>query len=171
MQSEAIEAYFRIFSYKEFMLHHAEELPPHSVWNVYRDEEPKFMKTVGQFPSNKVLKNSNIVTSHAIYKLKANDDGSLKMKARIAPHGNKNNDRDKLKTDSSQCPPSGIQILTLIATMIQWPISKIDFVSPFLQTGDANRDVYVIPLLECRRRSFYWLQLTSVYVLVNDNGK
>ena len=74
-------------------------------------------------------------------------------------------------TDSSQCPPTGIQILTSIATVMKWLISKIDFVSAFLQTGDAKRNVYVIPPRECRRRSYYWLLLTSAYGLVNANAK
>ena len=52
-----------------------------------------------------------------------------------------------------------------------WPIAKIDFTSAFLQTGDAKRDVYVIPPRECKNRSFYWLLLTSAYGLVNANAK
>ncbi len=36
---EALEIYFIVFANKEFMLHQAERLPPHSVWNAYEDEE------------------------------------------------------------------------------------------------------------------------------------
>ncbi len=54
---------------------------------------------------------------------------------------------------------------------MKWPLAKIDFVNAFLQTGDAKRDVYVIPPRECRRRSSYWLLLTSAYGLVNANAK
>ena len=106
-----------------------------------------------------------------IYKVKANNDGSLKMKARIAPHGNKQKDRDKFKTDSTQCPPTGIRIMTSIATIVQRPISTIDFVRAFLQTGESKRDFYVLPPRECRKRSFNWLFLTSAYGLVNANAK
>ena len=45
----------------------------------------------------------------------------------------------------------------------------MNFVSAFLQTGDAKRNVYVIPLRECRRRSFYWLLLNFAHGLVNSN--
>ena len=171
IHSEAMEAYFKAFIQKDFMLHHAEELPPRALYNAYKDEVQKFMKTVRQVPINKVPRNSNIITSLVIYKVKANDDGVLKMKARIVPHANKDKDRDTLKTDSSQCPPTGIRILTSIATIMHWTISKIDFVSAFLQIGDAKRDVYAIPPRECRKRSFYWLLLTSAYGLVNSNAK
>ena len=93
------------------------------------------------------------------------------MKARIAPYVNKDNDLDNLKTDLFQFSPTGIRILTSIATMMQWLISKIDFVSAFLQTGDARRDVSVIAPRECRKRSFNWLLLTSAYGLAKANAK
>ena len=127
IQTEVLEAYFKMFSQKDFLLHHAEGLPSHPLWNAYKDEEQKFMKTVREIPINKVPKNSIIMTGHVIYKVKGNDDGSLKMKARIAPHGNKGKDRFNLKTDSSQCSPTGIRILTSIATIMKYPISRIDF--------------------------------------------
>ena len=62
------------------------------------------------------------------------------MKARIAPHGNKDSEKDGLKTDSTSCPPTGIRALLSIATIHKWPLAKIDFKSAFLQTGDAKRD-------------------------------
>ena len=171
VHKEALEAYYKSFAHKEFMIHQAEGLPPHPVWNAYKEEESKFMKTVREVSIDKVPKDSNVITSHVIYKVKANDNGSLKMKARIAPHGNKDKDRFELKTDSAQCPPTGIRILASVSTIMKWPIAKIDFASAFLQTGDAKRDVYVIPPRECRRRSNYWLLLTSAYGLVNANAK
>ncbi len=41
---EALEIYFKVFVHKEFMLHQAEGLSPHPVWNAYEDEESKFLK-------------------------------------------------------------------------------------------------------------------------------
>ncbi len=129
------------------------------------------MKTVREFSIEKIPRYSNIIRSHVIYKVKGNDDGSLKMKAQIAPHGNEDKDHHELKTDSAQCPSTGIRILTSIATIMKWPIAKIDFAGAFLQTGDAKRDVYFISPRECRRRSNYWLLLTSAYGFVYANAK
>ena len=53
------------------------------------------MKTVREVPVEKVPKNSNIITSYVNYKVKENVGGSLKIKARIAPHSNKNKDTDE----------------------------------------------------------------------------
>ena len=62
------------------MLHQAEGLPTHHVWNAYKDEEVNFMKTVREFSVTKVPKGSNVIPSHLIYKLKANNDSSLHMR-------------------------------------------------------------------------------------------
>ena len=105
-----------------------------------------------------------------IYKVKENDDFSLKMTARIATHGNQYKEKDKLETVSSQCP-TGIQILLSIATMMKCSLSKINFTSAFLQTGACKREVYVVPPRECRRKLFYRLLVTSTYGLVNANAK
>lgn len=51
-------------------------------------------------------------------------------------------------------------------------ISKIDFEAVFLMSGDARRDVYVIPPRECKTRYwYYWLLLAASYGLVNTNAK
>ena len=74
--NEALQLHFQVFTHMEFMLHQAEGLPPHRVWNAYRDEEIKFLKTFREIPIHKVQKNSIIITSRITYKVK-NDDGSL----------------------------------------------------------------------------------------------
>lgn len=85
------------------MLHHAKVESPHPAWNAYREEEIKFMKTVREVAINDVPQNANIITNHVIYKVKANVDGTLKMKAQIATHGNEDSDRHLLKTDYCEC--------------------------------------------------------------------
>lgn len=47
----------------------------------------------------------------------------------------------------------------------------MDVQSAFLQTGNADRNVYVVPPRESKNRSFYWLLLTAAYGLVNANAK
>ena len=50
-------------------------------------------------------------------------------------------------------------------------LTKIDFTSAYLQTGDARRDVYVVPPRECSDRTKYWLLLTAAYGLCNAGAK
>ena len=124
------------------MLNDSEWLPPHSVKSSYCEEETNFMKTVREVSFNQVTKVSNIITSHVIYKVKANDDGSLKINARIVPHVNKVKDRDLLKTDSAQCLHTGIRIPASIATIMKRQLAKIDFVSAFLKL-ETRKEMYM----------------------------
>ena len=60
------------------MLHQAEGLPLHPFWNPYCNEELNFLETVREVPIYKVPKTSNIITSHIIYEVKENDDGTTR---------------------------------------------------------------------------------------------
>ena len=93
------------------------------------------------------------------------------MKARIAPHGNEDLERYSLKTDSESCSPLGIRILLSAVVVKKWHLTKIHITRAFLQTGSAQRDVYVIPPRECSNREFYWLLLAASYGLLNTNAK
>jgi len=159
-EADVLKKYYDVFGYKDFMRHQAQGLPDFPLQNAYAIEQKKFTDTVKEIHAKSVPNNSNVITSHVIYKIKANDDGSLKMKARIAPHGNKDRDREDLKSDSATCPPTGIRVLLSIASLMKWPLAKIDFTSAFL-----------IPPRECGDRSKYWLLLTAAYGLVNANAK
>ena len=93
------------------------------------------------------------------------------MKARIASHGNKDRDKEILKTDSCTCPPTVIRLLLSVASPMKWTVTKIDFKAAFLQTGMAQRDVYVVPRNEIERKNYYWLLLTASYGVLNTNAK
>ena len=171
MEQSILQNYVKAFGHRDFMSYQAQGLEFFPLKNAYVKEEEVFKKTVRMVHKSKIPKYANIITSHVIYKVKINDDGSQKMKARIAPHGNKDKDRHRLKTDSATCPPTGIRLLLSLACIHKWNLAKIDFTSAFLQTGAANRDVYVVPPRESSDKSHYWLLLTSAYGLVNANAK
>lgn len=166
-----LKSFIKVFGHKDFMKFQAQGLPTFPTVNAYAREESVFKKNVKLVPISKVPKTAHNKTSHVIYKVKINDDTFYKMKARIAPHGNKDREKAKLKTDSSTCPPTGIRILLSLATLFQWCLAKIDFESAFLQTGRAKRDVYVVPPRESNHKNFLWLLLTASYGLVNANAK
>lgn len=153
------------------MLHHSQGLPSFPTQNAYAKEEESFMKTVEKVLMSKVPTGSNVISSHVLYRVKVLDAGSRMIKARIAPHGNKDKDRKKLKTDSAVCCPVEMRIMLSVAVINGWKLCKIDFKSEFLQSGCAECKVYVIPPRECKNSSFYWLLLTAAYGLVNANAK
>jgi len=96
------------------MLHQAQGLPDFPMHTAFQTEAIKFKDAVKEIRVNSVPGNANVITSHAIYKIKTNDVRTLKMKALIAPHGNRDRERGELKSDSTTCPPV-IRILLSIA--------------------------------------------------------
>lgn len=116
--------------------------------------------------------NANIVNSNVLYKMKYNDDKSLKLKAGIAPHGNKDDLKDVLTKDCTTCPPTGIRIIESIVTLNGWTIALGDLKTAFLKTGEAKRSVFVKPPPESKIRCTHlWELLVAAYGLVNSGAK
>lgn len=160
-----------VFGNKPFMGHQAQGFEQFPIVNAYRKEEDEFTKNVEVVKRSSVPPGSNIISSHVIYKVKMNDDATLKLKARIAPHGNEDSDKDQMRTDCCMCSPLGIRVVISVSVYKKWRIIRIDVKTAFLQTGRASRKVYVIPPRECRQRDVLWLLLAAAYGLENANAK
>lgn len=170
--SEDIATLYTPFGNKYFMAHHAQGIPTFPLLNSFEAEEYVFKNTFTVVAIADVPLNANIISSHTIYKVKVNDDGTLRLKARIEPHGNEDLFKDLMRNDCSMCAPTGVLLLLSLATLLQWRISKADVKSAFLQTGPAENPVYVRPPYEIQdKRRFYWLLQAAAYGLVNGNAK
>lgn len=171
-EEETLNKMLDHFGNKPFLRYRAQGFPSFPLLNAYKAEEDEFKKTVKKVPIEDVPKNANVISSHVIYKVKVKDDKSLKLKARIAPHGNENSLKNELKSDFAMCPPLGIRIILSIATIFSWILTAIDVKTAFLQTGQAGRDVYVIPPAKSSDRvPKMWLLLCAAYGLINSNAK
>lgn len=110
------------------MLHQAHGMPRFVTENAYSAEPIGFKKTVREDPVLQVPDNANIIGSHVLYKIKKCDSGTFLLKAGIAQHGNEDNGKHFLKTDSTTCPPVGFHILfslpLLVGGLSQRLISK-----------------------------------------------
>lgn len=88
---------------------------------------------------------ANVISSHVIYKVKVNDDNSLKLKAWFAAHENENHAKDLLRSDCSMCSPTGFRVFTSMESLMKWRLNKINVKAAFHQSGHAERNVFVIP--------------------------
>lgn len=148
IEKETIDKYFHVFGHKELMLHHAQGLPPFVTENAYKKEEDSFTKTVRKVPVRKIPVGCNVISSHVLYKVKVLDDGSKIVKARIAPHCNKDRERENLKTDSTVCSPVSIRIVLSIAFYQGRNLAKIDFKSAFLQSGQGQLKIFAVKIVD-----------------------
>lgn len=172
MEPQELERMFNFFANKPFLRFQAQGFETFMITSAYKQEEESFLKTVKLVSIEDVPENANFIRSHTLYKIKVNDDSTMKLKARIAPRGNGDAMREELTTDCSNCSPAGIRILESIAALFGWTIIRVDAKTAFLHIGKAQREVYVIPPIESEMRSTHlWLLLAAAYGLVNSNAK
>ena len=62
---------------------------------------------------------ANIISSHVVYKVKNEEGNTKRLKARLCPHGNRDREKGKIRTDSSNADFSLIRIMLSIARMLQ----------------------------------------------------
>lgn len=108
------------------MLNHAQSFDQFALVNAYRVEEDAFIKTVRRVYRKSVPVDSNTIFSHVLYKVKAQDDMSLMLKARIEPNRNEDSEQADRRSDYCMCPPLGIRVNLSTASIRTLRIVKLD---------------------------------------------
>lgn len=67
------------------------------------------------------------------------------MEGKIALHGNEDNLKHLLPSDSTRFIPTGLRIVESIVSLFCWNIIEADMKSSFLQTGNVTIDIHVKP--------------------------
>lgn len=116
-EQKVLSAMNEHFGNKPFMKHQARGFEQYPLVNSYAIEEKTFLKTARSLYHRYVPDGANVIISHTLYKVKHNNDGTLKLKARKAPHGNEDDPQHLLNKDCSMCPPTGLRILESSASL------------------------------------------------------
>lgn len=109
-------------------------------------------------------KGSNIISSHVVFKVKTNDDGSLRLKGRIVVHGNRDDDKDLVRSDSAAADMMIVRLVISLAAMLGFNLATADIKGAYMQSGPIRREVYVRPPRDCfRKRGVVWKLLKLPY--------
>lgn len=65
------------------------------------------------------------------------------MKARICPHGNKDDLKDDIQKDSATAQYDSIRILIYIATFMPMRLGVVDIGGTYMRSGPITREIYV----------------------------
>lgn len=87
--------------------------------------------------------NTEVISSHTVYKIKTKDYGSLHLKVGIACNGNKTSLTHVLQSECAMYSQTGIRFLLIIVAITTWVLTKEDVKSAFIQYGHVDRDFYV----------------------------
>lgn len=77
-----------------------------------------------------------------------------------------------MRSDCTISAQTGGSILLSIVMFRTWRVSKEDVQSAFIETGPAERPVYVFAAFENgEKMTFFWLFEAAAYDLVNTNAQ
>ncbi len=88
-------------------------------------EKTKYKKSVEVVSVRNIPRSANVISSHHFFKLKTDDTtGKLKLTCRMVPHGNKDNLRDILRSDSSTAQFQIIRTVLSMAALHRFQLAK-----------------------------------------------
>lgn len=100
---------------------------------------------------------ANIISSHIIYKIKIDEKGTKRLKARLCPHGNRDRGKGTIRSDSSNVQFDIMRLLLSLTTVFRFRLGCIDVKAAYLQSGPIARDLYVRPPTEYKhKRGSVW---------------
>ena len=113
-----------------------------------------------EVPRNK----SNIVTCHTLYRIKQNEHGERKLKARIVPHGNRDKEKHNIRGDSAAVQFDAIRLTLSMASIRKYRLALVDIKGAFMQSGNTKRRIYVRPPREWKGdRGILWKLIRLPY--------
>ena len=117
-----------------------------------RELNENWADTVVEVNDEDVPQDANVITSHVVYKVKQAEDGTRKLKARLVPHGNRDSQKDSVRSDSSAAGFSVIRLLLMLTIFLGFKMGILDVKGAYLQSGPCRRTIYVRPPREWRSR-------------------
>lgn len=89
-----------------------------------------------------------MIGSHIVYKRKNEEDGTMRLKARICPHGNHDTKKDNIKKDSSTAQFDIIRLMLSLLKFTGYRIGLVHTKGAYLQSGPIQRKIYARPPFE-----------------------
>ncbi len=135
-------------------------------------EKKKYKKSVGVVSMKDIPRSANVISSHHFFKMKTDEHtGKLRLSCRMVPHGNKEDLKDILRSDSSTAQFPIIRTLLSMAALHRFQLAKIDLSGAYLLAKDIERDIYVRPPTSSMTfPGERWKLLKPAYGLV-DSGR
>lgn len=136
------------------------------------------------FPNMKVLhsqdvpSDANIISSHFVYKVKKDDEKGVdksselhNINARLCVRGNKDNERESLRTDAAVACHMAFRLVHCLARLFGMIFAKGYIRGAYTQSGPAVWDVYVRPPRGLQLCTVLWLLTATMYGIVSAGRK
>lgn len=136
-----------------------------------KEHQDNWSEAYEEVPEGQVSRGENVIASHVVYKLKVDEKGGMKLKARICPHGNRDMLKDDVRKDASSAQFEVIRIAVSMATRMTGILGHVDIKGAYLQSGPIKRTIYVRPPRELGvKRGIFW-KLTKLPYGITEAGR
>jgi hypothetical protein len=95
-------------------------LPPWVIEKAVETERQNYMNVVEETSYAQPEPHANVLSTHSFLKIKF-EDGSYRLKCRLVPHGNQDEEKDALRKYSSTAQSSVIRLVLAIAMLHKFP--------------------------------------------------
>lgn len=103
----------------------------------YAENEAYAEVNIKQLP-----KNANLISSHHFFQIKNDfESNKLKLNCRLVPHGNRDNEKDEVRKDSSTAQFPVIRAMLSACVILGFRLASIDISGAYLQSKPLTRDV------------------------------
>lgn len=115
---------------------------------------------------------ANIIGSHIVYKVKTEEHGILRLRARICPHGNHDDELEEVGKESATAQFDFSRLMLALTTMLSFRIGLVDIKGAYLQSGPIQRELYVRQPKGCKttQRGLLW-HLTKLPYGITETGR
>lgn len=103
-----------------------------------------------------VPRRSNVFSSHFVMKIKVEEEGKMRLKARLCPHVNRGIMKDEVIKDSATAQLDTIRLTLSMSDTMGIRIGCVDVKEAYLQSGSIKRLIYVRPPKELAKRGILW---------------
>ena len=123
-------------------------------------------------PCKKIPQDANVIGSHIVYVVKPTENPEvLKLKSRICVHGNRDDEKESLRTNSAVASHTAFRLIYSLVMTFRMVLAKVDIQGAYTQSGKAHRKVYVKPPWELEVWNILWLLTVTMYGLATAGRK
>lgn len=92
-------------------------------------------------------RNANLISSHHFFVIKHDGDSdTLKLKCRLVPHGNRDKEKNDLRSDSATAQFPAIRLLLSLTVLLQFSFAALDIKLAYLQAETSSvTSTYALP--------------------------
>lgn len=147
-EQELLKEISSVIKNKDVLERELEWVPRWLLDKAIQKEKDNYRSAFQEVDVASLPRDANIITSHHFFGIKYDGQTEkLKLKCRMVPHGNKDQDKDLIRKDSATAQFPAIRLVFSTAVILGLDIASLDIKSAYLQAGRLSRErpVYVRP--------------------------